>query len=198
MKPKEIRASFDATTITVYQAFSPAIAEAAVAHQTFVAPFSFTRMTWIKPSFLWMMERSGWASKPGQERVLSIMITRQGWEEALANAVLTAPSQGQSIEEWREALESSPIRVQWDPERTLKGGKAEQRSIQVGISRDWSRTYTGVWIKAIADITPLVAELDIKRKAGDWAGAEQLLPKERPYPLPPELMKRIGCVVTDD
>jgi hypothetical protein len=34
MKPKEIRASFDATTITVYQAFSPAIAEAAVAHQT--------------------------------------------------------------------------------------------------------------------------------------------------------------------
>jgi hypothetical protein len=155
-------------------------------------------MTWIKPSFLWMMERSGWASKPGQERVLSIMITRQGWEEALANAVLTAPSQGQSIEEWREALESSPIRVQWDPERTLKGGKAEQRSIQVGISRDWSRTYTGVWIKTIADITPLVAELDIKRKASDWAGAEQLLPKERPYPRPTELMKRIGCGVTDD
>ncbi|WP_141653813.1 DUF4291 family protein, partial [Erwinia billingiae] len=26
-------------------------------------PFSMTRMTWIKPSFLWMMYRSGWGMK---------------------------------------------------------------------------------------------------------------------------------------
>ncbi|WP_422570328.1 DUF4291 family protein, partial [Erwinia billingiae] len=29
-------------------------------------------MTWIKPSFLWMMYRSGWGMKdPGQKRILA-------------------------------------------------------------------------------------------------------------------------------
>ena len=47
----EIRADPDAT-IVVYQAFPKAIAEAALKAGTFVAPFSFQRMTWIKPC-LW-------------------------------------------------------------------------------------------------------------------------------------------------
>lgn len=38
-----------------------------------------------------MMHRSGWASKPGQERVVAVRITRAGWEEALSQAVLTTP-----------------------------------------------------------------------------------------------------------
>ena len=46
-------------------------------------------MTWIKPSFLWMMHRSGWATKPGQERVLAIEITRAGFEWALSHAALS-------------------------------------------------------------------------------------------------------------
>jgi len=40
-------------------------------------------MTWIKPSFLWMMYRSGWATKPGQEHILATQITRDGFEWAL-------------------------------------------------------------------------------------------------------------------
>jgi len=63
-----IRAAYTTETITVYQAYGPLIAEAAVRAGTFVPPFSRDRMTWIKPSFGWMMHRSGWASKPGQER----------------------------------------------------------------------------------------------------------------------------------
>lgn len=46
-------------------------------------------MTWIKPSFLWMAYRSGWGRKPGQERVLRIDITREGFEWALANSCLS-------------------------------------------------------------------------------------------------------------
>lgn len=35
------------------------------------------RMTWIKPSFLWMMYRAGWGFKDkGQRRVLAIDISR--------------------------------------------------------------------------------------------------------------------------
>jgi hypothetical protein len=65
------------------------IADPAVATQTFIAPFKPSRMTWIKPSFSWMTHRSGWAAKPRQERILSIRITRAGFEEALSQAVLS-------------------------------------------------------------------------------------------------------------
>ena len=46
--------------IIVYQAFNPAIANYAVKHQKFGgSAYSFTRMSWIKPNFLWMMYRAG-------------------------------------------------------------------------------------------------------------------------------------------
>ena len=48
---RQIRAAFDQSTITVYQAYSPAIADAAVGAGRFVPPFRLERMTWIKPSF---------------------------------------------------------------------------------------------------------------------------------------------------
>ena len=44
-----VRAACTAVTITVYQAYSPHIAEAAIRAGTFVPPFSRDRMTWIKP-----------------------------------------------------------------------------------------------------------------------------------------------------
>ena len=75
---REVRAKYTAKSITVYQAYSPEIAEPAVAAERFVSPFKRDRMTWIKPSFLWMMYRCGWATKPGQERVLAVEITRAG------------------------------------------------------------------------------------------------------------------------
>ena len=48
----------------------------AVANQTFLKckDYSTTRMTWIKPNFLWMMYRSGWAEKKGQENILAIYL----------------------------------------------------------------------------------------------------------------------------
>jgi len=83
----EIRADYDRDGIVVYQAYGRAIGEPAVAAGRFVPPFSRDRMTWIKPSFLWLMGRSGWAGKPGQEMVLAVRITREGWEKALREAV---------------------------------------------------------------------------------------------------------------
>jgi hypothetical protein len=62
----EIRADFDRDTIAIYQAYSPAIADAALAAQRFVSPFSFHRMTWIKPSFHWLMHRSYWGRRAGK------------------------------------------------------------------------------------------------------------------------------------
>ncbi|MFI6522099.1 DUF4291 domain-containing protein [Spirillospora sp. NPDC050679] len=195
MNLHQIRALYDRDSITVYQAYRPEIAEAAVAGGRFVPPFSRTRMTWIKPSFLWMMERCGWATKPGQERVLAVRITRRGWEEALSQAVLTHPDKRvfRDAEEWRERFAESPVRIQWDPERTIRGGKLEERSVQVGLGSRIVGRYVDEWTLSIEDRTPLAHKIRRLVKDGRTAQAKELLPKERPYPLPPELAHRIGA-----
>lgn len=86
----EIRANYDRETIVMYQAYSSQIADLALKQQRFVAPFSFNRMTWIKPSFLWLMHRCNWGKKSGQNRILAVHISRTGWEKALSLGVLTS------------------------------------------------------------------------------------------------------------
>ncbi|MCI1748128.1 MAG: DUF4291 domain-containing protein [Acidipropionibacterium sp.] len=185
---REVRALFDESTITVYQAYSPAIAWAAVAAQTFVSPFKTDRMSWIKPSFLWMMYRSGWATKPGQERVLAIRITRAGFETALAGAVLSHYESGLYADrgQWLERKTASPVRIQWDPERDLALNPLPWRSLQMGLSGSALRGYLDEWIIAIADITDDVHAL---RDHPDPAG----IPAEEPYPLSEDIAATIGA-----
>jgi hypothetical protein len=195
MRPMwEIRADFDVTSIVVYQAFSPAIAEPAVLNQRFVPPFSFGRMTWIKPSFLWLMERSNWGQKANQERILAVRITRAGWEAALAQAVLTSPSRRlyPSNSAWRAAFAEAPVHVQWDPERTIRAGTLPYRSIQVGLSRHVIRTYVEEWIVSITDYTDRVRKIHASKQSGHYDRARRLLPPERVYPLPEAVATRIG------
>jgi hypothetical protein len=194
MHEREIRADYDDATITVYQAYSAAIALPAVRHNRFVPPFSRDRMTWIKPSFLWMMERSGWGRKPGQEHILAIRITRQGWEAALAQAVLTTFTQGvhRDCDDWQRQLDAAPVRVQWDPERTLRGESLSQRAIQVGLSRHIVSQYVDVWTREIRDCTPLVRQLYDLLQAGETAKARALLPRERVYPVEAAIARRLG------
>lgn len=132
---REVRAVYDAETIRVYQAYSDEIADAALAAGTFVAPFKRDRMTWIKPSFLWMMYRSGWASKDaGQQRVLAIDITRTGFEWALRYSCLSDTAARLGKDEARRLMNASPVRVQWDPERDLHFNPLGHRSIQIGLA----------------------------------------------------------------
>ena len=56
-----IFAQYDENNIRVYQAYANPIADEAIRGATFGPSFKLSRMTWIKPSFLWMMYRSGWA-----------------------------------------------------------------------------------------------------------------------------------------
>jgi hypothetical protein len=190
----EIRADYDEHTIVVYQAFAPEIARPALQAQHFVSPFSLSRMTWIKPSFLWMMERCGWAEKTDQEVVLAIRITREGWEEALSHAVLSTPAQRVYASEafWREQLAHSPVRIQWDPERSLHGEKLPYRSIQVGL-REWIvKRYVRDWTVEIRDVTPLTKRIQMLLREGHEDEARQRLPQERVYPLNATLARRIG------
>ncbi|MFF6888022.1 DUF4291 domain-containing protein [Streptomyces sp. NPDC012421] len=179
----EIRASYDERAVVVYQAYAPALADAALRAGRFVPPFSFGRMTWIKPSFLWLMHRSNWARKPGQERVLAVRMTREGWEEALARAVPTAGAP--------DALARAAVHVQWDPERSLRGTPLNHYSIQVGIGRELVRTFADDWVTGLTDLTPTVRKAAELLQAGRPAQARRLLPPERVYPLAPELERRL-------
>ncbi|MEI5101809.1 DUF4291 domain-containing protein [Streptomyces sp. PmtG] len=182
--PYEIRADYDARSIVVYQAYSPAIADPALRAGRFVAPFSFHRMTWIKPSFLWLMHRSNWARKSGQERVLAVRVSREGWEEALSQAVLTTADPA--------AVAQAPVHVQWDPERSSRGAALNHYSIQVGISRHLIRTFTDDWIVGITDLTPQVRKAAALMQSGHAAKAQRLFPAERAYPLPRALENRLS------
>ncbi|WP_067469598.1 DUF4291 domain-containing protein [Actinomadura macra] len=192
---REIRAAHDRDSITVYQAYGPEIGGPAAEHGTFLPPFSRHRMTWIKPSFLWLMARSNWARKPGQESILAVRISRAGWEEALGLAVPTDPDRRvfRSSDEWRERFAKAVVHVQWDPERSLRGQKMEARSIQIGLSRHIVDHYVDDWIIGIDDRTPLVRTMHRLVQAGQVGKARALLPPERPYPLSADLAHRLGA-----
>ncbi|MEZ6124639.1 MAG: DUF4291 family protein [Planctomycetaceae bacterium] len=104
----------------------------AIAAGRFVTPFSFNRMTWIKPSFLWLMERSGWGTKTNQTRILAVRIKRTGWDSALERGVLTSYDSiaHRSAADWEQQFQTAVVHVQWDPERSIHGRKLEHRAIQ--------------------------------------------------------------------
>lgn len=191
---REIRADFNRDTIVVYQAYNDVIADAALQNGRFVAPFSFGRMTWIKPSFLWIMERSGWATKSNQTRILAIRISRSGWDAALAQGILTSfePGVHRSREEWRESFDKAVVHVQWDPERSIHGKTLEHRSIQVGISRVLIGEYVANWIQEVRDFTELASKLRKLRQAGDFQKAKALLPTESNYTVASTTARRLG------
>lgn len=191
---RQVRAVFDDDAIVVYQAYPRPIADAALAAGTFVAPFKRERMTWIKPSFRWMMYRSGWASKPGQECVLSIRISRDGFHEALAGACLSHFDRDvyDDAAAWAARKRCTEVRVQWDPERTPSGAPLPYRSLQVGLSGSAVDAYVDDWIVGIEDITDVVRDLR-GMMSDDATAVDCHLPPERPYPLPDAVARTIGA-----
>ncbi|MEU6506960.1 MULTISPECIES: DUF4291 domain-containing protein [unclassified Streptomyces] len=190
---REIRAAYADSTITVYQAYAPEIGLPAVQEGRFPAAWKRDRMTWIKPSFLWMMYRCGWAAKEGQETVLAVEISRAGFEWALRHACLSSYVRGVHPDQaaWQRQLKRAPARVQWDPERDLRLQPLPYRSLQLGLCGEAARRYADEWTVAIRDVTPLAHEIHALVSSGDLGAAARLLPQERSYPLGDELLAHL-------
>lgn len=190
---RQVRAAFTDETITVYQAYPAEIARPALQAGLFVPPFKRERMTWIKPSFLWMMYRCGWATKPGQEQVLAVEVTRDGFEWVLGHACLSHydPAQHRDRSQWSLQLRGSPVRVQWDPERSVQLQPLPYRSLQVGLSGPAVDRYVDQWLVKLTDVTTLAGQVRTAVGDGDLDSVARLLPTERPYPLLPDLAARI-------
>ena len=185
MQGNSIRASYNSETIRVYQAYSDAIAETALKHQKFQSPpFKMNRMTWIKPSFLWMMYRSGWGHKDaGQSRILAVDILRTGFEWALENGCLSHQDSSMTEEEWKNLKENSPVRIQWDPERDILSNPLSERTIQIGLSKRAIELYINEWTRKITDLTEFSQEIRNLVLSDKIDAARELLPTEALYPI---------------
>lgn len=189
---KQIFADFDDQGIFVYQAFKPTIADEAVRQGTFGKGFNLERMTWIKPSFGWMLYRSGYATKHRQERILKIKLTHEGFQTILSQAIPTLfdPNIFTSEDEWRQNLQHSEVRYQWDPDRDLSLRKLERRALQIGIRGSIVQKYVNIWILGIEDVTELAHA--IKATFEKQQKEMPKFPQECLYEVNPAIQKILG------
>ncbi|KAK3939485.1 hypothetical protein QBC46DRAFT_387669 [Diplogelasinospora grovesii] len=197
---RQIRAHYDDQFITVYQAYSSTIASAAVQQQKLNASPDFrtgTRMTWIKPSWGWMLYRSGYSFKDaGQERVLALKMRHNDFVRGLLERGVLSHKQ-------LSQPKTDAVRIQWDPERTVRLEKLEYRSIQIGIPSTLVTQWVEETIVSIEDVTDTARTL--KKVLGERPDVTDeelrdmgLIPEERPFEVPDELQVALGMVTREE
>ncbi|HTE19710.1 MAG TPA: DUF4291 domain-containing protein [Armatimonadota bacterium] len=189
---RHILAQSDEQSVVVYQAYSPRIGRFAATHGYFGGEFSYSRMSWIKPNFLWMMYRSGWGTKQNQETTLAVRLRRTFFDGLLAQAVPSSfdrdlyPDPGA----WREAVADSQVRLQWDPDHDPDGTPLQRRALQLGLRGDMLEEFGRGAILETEDIREFVAGQRLLRIDGGYN--ELLSPVERVYaPTDPAIARRL-------
>jgi hypothetical protein len=157
---RHIMAQFDDESIVVYQAYRPAIGSFAAQHGHFCGEFSYSRMSWIKPNFLWMMYRSGWGTKEGQDVTLALRIRRTFFDQLLAAAVASTytASRMPTREAWQDAMARSSVRLQWDPDHDPSGTPLARRAIQLGLRGPTLNAFGREELLEVLDLSAFVAE----------------------------------------
>ncbi|MEM8884355.1 MAG: DUF4291 domain-containing protein [Planctomycetota bacterium] len=178
---QHVLATYDDETIVVYQAYRPSIGRHAAEHGRFGNGFKFTRMSWIKPNFLWMMYRSGWGTKEEQEVTLALVLRRAFFDDLLARAVpSTFDAERYATEEdWKRAVGSSDVRLQWDPDHNPAGGSVARRAIQLGLRGPALAGWNGDDLLAVHDVSAFVAA---QRPHAKPPYTQLQVPAERSYP----------------
>lgn len=190
---RHILAQFDDETIIVYQAYNRAIGRYAASHGVLGGDFRYTRMSWIKPNFLWMMYRSGWGTKENQEVTLALRIRRTFFDSLLAQSVPSSwdRTRFDTENEWADAVARSSVRVQWDPDHHPAGASLERRAIQLGLRGDVLDNFGRRELVEVIDLSEFVATQKVHLAE---AGLPSLLtPRERIYrPADPEIAIRLN------
>ncbi len=189
---RHILAQADADSVIVYQAYRPSIGLYAAEHGHFGSEFGFSRMSWIKPNFLWMMYRSGWGSKEDQEVTLALRLRRVFFDSLLYQAVPSSWDREQFVteEEWSRAVSGSQVRLQWDPDHNPSGAKLERRAIQLGLRGSVLEAFGRRELVEVLDVSKFVSE---QRERLMSHGASLLVtPRERVYrPADPTIAGRL-------
>lgn len=177
---RHILAQFDDQSVVVYQAYGLDIGTFAVAHGIMGGNFSYSRMSWIKPNLLWMMYRSGWGTKPGQEMILALRIRRTFFDGILSQAVESTYSEACGTRsDWEGALARSSVRLQWDPDHDPSGRPVERRALQLGLRGSVLEDFGKRQLLEVLDMSAFVAEQRARLHEG---GSSALLtPSEDVY-----------------
>ncbi len=182
------------SSIVVYQAYKNNIADFAIQNQFFGGTdFSYTRMSWIKTSFLWMMYRCGWGEKEHQERVLAIWILKEDFIKILREAVFSSFNSKiySNKKQWGNELQEKNVRLQWDPDHDPYGKNIERRVIQLGLKGDVLERFGKHQIQYIEDITDFISEQKIFLKNNQLE--KLLVPIETIYKTEDTILnKKIG------
>lgn len=184
---KEVFASYHKSTIRVYQAYCQEIAEEAVRLQRFGEHYNFHRMTWVKPSFLWMMYRSNWGTKKNQEHILALDVYQESFLKLLSQAVLTAPETCSGTE-WERAFSETAVYCQWDSDRSLNGNALQRGAIQIGMKGSAMEEFLKDGICRIEDITPQVQKWNALRKCNKLKAKD--LPAEKLFPVQDKTIRK--------
>eukprot|EP00933_Yihiella_yeosuensis_P025429 TRINITY_DN19753_c0_g2_i1.p1 TRINITY_DN19753_c0_g2~~TRINITY_DN19753_c0_g2_i1.p1 ORF type:complete len:273 (-),score=38.32 TRINITY_DN19753_c0_g2_i1:305-1123(-) len=174
------KGEWDDEGVYFYQAYNHDIADWAVENQKFGGPkFNPTRMTWIKPSFAWVLYRAGYGYKHNQERILKIKLGHAAVAKILSRCRCQHGGGG------------SNGRVQWDPSRSLIAGDKKEplqlpgkRAIQIGIKGSLSEFYVQsvISIKDVTELSHKVSDAHKSKTCSEaMAALESELPNERPY-----------------
>jgi Domain of unknown function (DUF4291) len=150
--------------IVVYQAYHEKTVEFAIKNQILGGSrFSYERMSWIKPNFLWMMYRCGWAQKENQKRVIAIWLKKTDFENILEQAVFSSFNSKiyENENDWKHHLQKSNVRLQWDPDHDPFGNKVERKAIQLGLKGKALEEFGKRQIVKIEDVTEFVMEQHI-------------------------------------
>lgn len=196
---RHILAHFDDESVIVYQAYNPSIGRYAVERGRFGGGFSFSRMSWVKPNFLWMMYRSGWGTKENQEVTLALRMRRTFFESLLAEAVPSTwdPDLFATSEEWSHAVGRSAVRLQWDPDHHPSGAKLDRRAIQLGLRGSALEAFGTTELLEVIDLTEFVAEQRDVLARG--TASALVTPRERVYlPSDPAIATRLRLASTDE
>jgi hypothetical protein len=189
---RHILAQFDADSVVVYQAYRPEIGHFAAQHGYFGGEFSLKRMSWVKPNFLWMMYRSGWGTKEGQEVTLAVRLRRDAFDEILRLAVHSTfvPEVYGTHEAWQRSVAGSEVRLQWDPDHGPAGNPVERRAIQLGLRGGVLARYAREWLLGVEDVSGFVAE---QREDAKVPCERLVTPREDVYPVADvEVARRLG------
>jgi hypothetical protein len=196
---RHILAHYDDESVIVYQAYNRSIGRFAVEHGRLGGDFSYSRMSWVKPNFLWMMYRSGWGTKENQEMTLALRLRRTFFDAILAEAVPSSWDREAfaSQDEWAVAVARSSVRLQWDPDHHPSGAKLERRALQVGMRGEVLETFGQRELLEVIDLTEFVAE---QRANASKTGLSALLtPREKVYlPADVVVVARLGLSVATE
>jgi hypothetical protein len=154
-----ILAHFDSASIVVYQAYRRSIGEFAIRHGHLGGPdFNISRMSWIKPNFLWMMYRSGWGVKEKQEVTLGLRSSLTFFDSLLEQATPSAfdPDLFENHSSWQTAMKESDVRLHWDPDHSPTGALLPRRAIQLGLRGSVLKAFARREVLEVIDLTCFV------------------------------------------